>query len=59
MKEAFLHWLSDLTGQALYEMSQKLDQTLENLFNEIESELGEVSSKDLIPEYIHLFLIET
>lgn len=58
MKEAFLHWLSDLTGQALYEISQKLDQTLENLFNEIESELGEVSSKDLVPEFIHLFLIE-
>jgi hypothetical protein len=58
MKEAFLHWLSDLTGQALYEISQKLDQTLENLFSEIESELGEVSSKDLVPEFIHLFLIE-
>jgi hypothetical protein len=58
MKEAFLHWLSDLTGQALYEISQKLDQTLENLFSEIESELGKVSSKDLVPEYIHLFLIE-
>lgn len=58
MKEAFLHWLSDRTGQALYEISQKLDQTLENLFNEIESELGEVSSKDLVPEYIHLFLIK-
>ena len=59
MKEAFLHWLSDLTGQALYEISQKLDQTLENLFSEIESELGKVSSKDLVPEYLHLFLIET
>ena len=58
MKEAFLHWLADLTGQALYEISQKLDQTLENLFNEIESELGKVSSKDLVPEYIHLFLIK-
>jgi hypothetical protein len=58
MKEAFLHWLSDLTGQALYEISQKLDQTLENLFSEIESELGKVSSKDLVPEFIHLFLIE-
>ncbi|MBL6970921.1 MAG: hypothetical protein ISR63_02255 [Desulfobacterales bacterium] len=58
MKEAFLHWLSGLTGQALYEISQKLDQTLENLFNEIERELGEVSSKDLVPVYIDLFLIE-
>ncbi|MEE8431729.1 MAG: DUF6178 family protein [Candidatus Desulfatibia sp.] len=58
MKEAFLHWLSDRTGQTPHEISQKLGQTLENLFNEIESELGEVSGKDLVPEYIHLFLIE-
>lgn len=58
MKEAFLHWLSDRIGQTPYEVSQKLGQTLENLFNEIESELGEVSGKDLVPEYIHLFLIE-
>lgn len=58
MKETFLHWLSDRTGQTPHEISQKLGQTLENLFNEIESELGEVSSKDLVPEYIHLFLIE-
>ncbi len=58
MKEAFLHWLSDRTGQTPHEVSQKLGQTLENLFNEIESELGEISGKDLVPEYIRLFLIE-
>ena len=58
MKEAFLHWLSDRAGQTPYEVSQRLGQTLENLYNEIESELGEVSSEDLAPEYINLFLIE-
>ncbi|MDH3344307.1 MAG: DUF6178 family protein, partial [Desulfobacteraceae bacterium] len=57
MKESFLNWLSDKTGLTHYEISQKLGQTLENLFNEIESEVGEVSGEDLDPRYIHLFLI--
>jgi len=58
MKESLLDWLSDRTGFTQYEISQKLGQTLENLFNEIESEVGEVSRKDLDPRYIHLFLIQ-
>ncbi len=57
MKESFLDWLSDKTGFTHYEITQKLGQTLENLFNEIESEVGEVSREDLDPKYIHLFLI--
>jgi hypothetical protein len=31
---------------------------LENLFTEIESEYGTVSTEDLDPRYIHLFLLE-
>jgi len=58
MKESLLDWLSDRTGFTQYEISQKLGQILENLFNEIESEVGEVSRKDLDPRYIHLFLIQ-
>jgi hypothetical protein len=58
MKESFLNWLSDKTGLTHYEITQKLGQTLENLFNEIESEYGAVSGEDLDPRYIHLFLIE-
>lgn len=57
MKKSFLNWLSDKTGLTHYEITQKLGQTLENLFNEIESEVGEVSGEDLDPRYIHLFLI--
>ena len=57
MKESFLDWLSDRTGFTPYEISQKLGQTLENLFNEIESEVGEVSRKDLDPRYINLFFV--
>ncbi len=58
MKESFLSWLSDSTGLTNHEISRKLGHTLENLFGEIESEYGKVSSKDLDPRNIHLFLIE-
>lgn len=58
IKESFLNWLSDRSGLTDYEISQKLAQTLENLFSEIESELGSVASKDLDPRFIQLFLIE-
>jgi hypothetical protein len=58
MKESFLNWLSDRTGFANYEISRKLGHTLENLFGEIQSEYGDVSSKDLDPRYIDLFLIQ-
>jgi hypothetical protein len=57
MKESFLDWLSDKTGFTHYEITQKLGQPLENLFNEIESEVGEVSRKDLDPRYINLFFV--
>ncbi len=56
MKESFLNWLSDKTGLTHYEITKKLGQTLENLFNEIESEYGAVSNEDIDPRYIHLFL---
>ena len=58
MKESFLSWLSDRTGFANYEISRKLGHTLENLFGEIQSEYGEVSSKDFDPRYFDLFLIQ-
>jgi len=57
MKESFLKWLLDKTGLDGYEISQRLGQTLENLFNEIEIEYGEVSREDLDPRHIHLFLL--
>ena len=57
MKESFLNWLSDKTSLDQYKISQKLGQALENLFSEIESEYGKVSTKDLDPRYIYLFLL--
>ncbi|MDH4205725.1 MAG: DUF6178 family protein [Desulfobacteraceae bacterium] len=57
IKESFLDWLSGKTGLVHYEISQRLGQSFENLFKEIESEYGKVSRNDLDPRYIHLFLI--
>lgn len=58
MKKLFLSWLSVRTGLTPYEISQSLGKALENLFNELESEYGEVLKKDLDQRYISLFLIE-
>lgn len=58
MKELFLNWLSEKTGLNIYEINQRLGQTLENLFNSIESEYGAVAKKDLDPKYIYLFLVK-
>lgn len=57
VKASFLNWLSDRTGLKPSEINRKLRQALENLFNELESEYGKVSRKDLDPRYIHLFLL--
>jgi len=56
-KESFLDWVSTKTGLEYYEISQRLGQSFENLFKEIESEYGKVSLDDFDPRYIHLFLI--
>lgn len=56
MKESFLTWLSAKTGLLHDEIIQKVGQTLEDLFSEIESELGEVAIKDLAPRFVHLFM---
>ena len=57
MKESFLSWLSDDTGLKDYEITDRLGNTLEDLFNEIEMEFGRVATKDLDPRYVHLFLL--
>jgi hypothetical protein len=40
-----------------YEISQKLGQSFNDLFDEIENEYGTVPRNDLDPRYIHLFLV--
>jgi hypothetical protein len=58
MKASFLAWLSGKTGLLADEIIQKVGHTLENLFSELESELGDVAIEDLAPRIIHLFLLK-
>ena len=57
MKTAFLNWLAAETGLKDYEISARLGQTFEGLFNEIESEYGRVTAADMDPRFVHLFLL--
>jgi hypothetical protein len=57
MKSRFLNWLAANTGLRDFELTERLGGTLENLFEEIENELGQVTAKDLDPRYVHLFLL--
>jgi hypothetical protein len=57
MKSRFLDWLASDTGLRDFEITERLGGTLENLFEEIENELGNVNVEDLDPRYIQLFLL--
>ncbi len=59
MKASFLDWLSTETGLRDFEITERVGQTFEELFNEIESEYGQVAAKNLDPRYIHLFLLKS
>ena len=58
MKDHFLNWLAGNTGLKDFEISRRLGPTLENIFEEIEGELGRVAAEDLDPRYVQLFLLE-
>ena len=57
MKNHFLDWLGAETGLRDFEITERLGQTFENLFADIESELGPIAARDLDPRYIQLFLL--
>jgi hypothetical protein len=57
MKTAFLNWLSAETGLKDYEITDRLGHTFEDLFNEIESEYGQVATEEIDPRFVHLFLL--
>ncbi|MEJ2165839.1 MAG: DUF6178 family protein [Desulfobacterales bacterium] len=58
MKDHFLNWLAEETGLEDLELSRRLGQTLANLFEEIQLELGRIAAEDLDPRYVQLFLLE-
>ncbi len=57
MKSRFLSWLAANTGLRDFEITERLGATLENLFEEIEGELGSVAVEKLEPRYVQLFLL--
>ena len=57
MKNHFLDWLCAETGLRDFEITERLGQTFENLFADIENELGPIAARDLDPRYIQLFLL--
>jgi hypothetical protein len=57
MKISFLNWLSAETGLKDYEITERMGQTFENLFSEIESEYGRVAVNEIDPRFVHLFLL--
>ena len=57
MKEKFLTFLSDQTGRLREDISRMLGYSLENLFDELESEYGKIEKKDLDLRYVHHFLV--
>jgi hypothetical protein len=59
MKDSFINWLSGETGLKDFEISEKVGQTFEDLFNEIESAYGRVEPAHLDPRYVQLFLLES
>ncbi len=58
IREIFLDWLAHSSGLTIYEISERMAPTLEQLFSKMESELGQVKSTDLDPRFILLFLLE-
>jgi len=57
MKNHFLNWLTSDTGLTDLEITEGLAKTFENLFAEVESELGPVSARDLDSRYVQMFLL--
>lgn len=58
MKTDFLNWLTAGTTLKDYEISRRLGQTFEDLFNEMEREYGRVAANEIDPRFVHLFLLE-
>jgi hypothetical protein len=52
----FLGWIADRSGLTTYEISERMAPALEQLFLNLEEELGDVNREALEPRYISLIL---
>jgi hypothetical protein len=58
MKELFLAWLAENSGLETHQIAERMGSILEEMFKEIEEELGNIESANLDPRYILLFHIK-
>ena len=57
-KNEFLNWVAKASGQSPEILSERLGTIFEDLFSDIERELGPVKSGNLEPRYVQLFLLK-
>jgi hypothetical protein len=57
-RNEFLQWIAKASGQSPDHLSDRLGAVFEDLFNEIERELGPVKRGNLDPRYVQLFLLK-
>ncbi len=57
-KNEFLQWIATASGRPPQTLSDRLGVVFEDLFGDIERELGPVKSGNLEPRYVQLFLLK-
>ena len=57
-KNEFLQWAAKASAQSPADLSDRLGEVFEALFDEMENELSQVEAKNLDPRYIKLFLLQ-
>jgi uncharacterized protein DUF6178 len=57
VKTAFLNWLSKQSEAPAADITKRLGSTLDNLFEDVDAELGAISPNDLDPRFINLVWI--
>ena len=57
-RASFLSWILRRSGMELGQIAEETARVFQDLFEEIESEYGMVSAKNLDPRFVNLFLLE-
>ena len=58
IRASFLSWILRRSGMELGQIGEETARVFQDLFEEIESEYGMVSAKNLDPRFVNLFLLE-
>jgi hypothetical protein len=57
MKIGFLNWFSGRSAKSSQEITETLGPVLDALFEQVDTELGNIRSEDIDPRFIHLFRV--